>query len=69
MQATIRVDSHPFHAVTDERGAFRIEGVPEGRYTIEVWHEKLGTLSKEIDVRAGTATTLNVEYTERRQPS
>ncbi len=62
MQATIRVDPHPFHAVTDERGAFRIEGVPEGRYRLEVWHEKLGTLSKEVDVREGTTTDVNVEY-------
>jgi hypothetical protein len=68
MQATIRVDPHPFHAVTDARGAFRIDGVPEGRYTLEVWHEKLGTLSKEVEVR-GTDTTVDFEYSpKRREP-
>jgi hypothetical protein len=29
----------PYYAVTDERGAFRIEGVPPGTYKITMWHE------------------------------
>ena len=43
MQAFIRVDDHPFHAVTDGSGAFRIADVPAGEYTLEAWHEQLGT--------------------------
>jgi len=62
MQAIIRVDPHPFHAVTDESGAFRIDGVPEGRYTIEVWHEKLGSREREVEVEEGTTATVVIEY-------
>ena len=31
-----------YYALTDEDGAFAIEGVPPGRYRLRVWHEDLG---------------------------
>lgn len=62
MQAVVRVDVHPFHAVTDERGAFRIDGVPEGRYRLEVWHEKLGSQETEVAVEGGTTAAVKFEY-------
>jgi hypothetical protein len=37
--AWIHVVDHPYFAVTDPGGAFRIEDVPVGRYTLMVWHE------------------------------
>lgn len=49
MQAFIRVDDHPFHAVTDAGGRFRIEAIPPGVYALEVWHEYFG--SQEIQVK------------------
>jgi hypothetical protein len=33
------VHDSPYFAVTDERGAFRIDGVPPGRYRATMWHE------------------------------
>lgn len=62
MQATIRVDPHPFHAVTDESGAFRIERLPAGRYTLEAWHERLGSREAEVEVESGTTASVVVEY-------
>ncbi len=41
MRAYIRVDVHPFHAVSDELGFVRISGIPPGSYTLELWHETL----------------------------
>lgn len=52
MQAFIRVDTHPFHAVTDGDGRFRIEGLPPGHYDLEVWHEYFG--SQEVPVAIGS---------------
>jgi plastocyanin len=62
MQAFIRVDPHPFHAVTDAQGSFRIEGVPAGRYRIEVWHEKLGTREVEAEIEEGRTSSLSIEF-------
>ncbi len=63
MQAFIRVDAHPFHDVTDSDGRFRIEGLPTGDYTLELWHEKLGPLEREVRIDATTPTSIEVEYT------
>ena len=61
MQAFVRVDPHPFHAVTDSDGRFRIEGLPAGTYTLDLWHEKLGPLEQEI--RVGRApVSIEIEY-------
>ncbi|HUL71511.1 MAG TPA: carboxypeptidase regulatory-like domain-containing protein [Vicinamibacterales bacterium] len=48
MRAYIGVMAHPFWAVTDADGAFKIDGVPPGTYTIGVWHEKFGTLEQKV---------------------
>ena len=33
------VHDSPYYAVTDERGAFRIEGSRPARYKVTMWHE------------------------------
>ena len=38
---------------TDENGAFKIDNVPPGKYTLELWHESQGTQTKEIEVKDG----------------
>ena len=63
MQAFIRVDAHPFHDVTDSDGRFRIEGLPTGNYTLELWHEKLGPLEHEVHIDGATPTSIEVAYT------
>jgi hypothetical protein len=50
MRAYVGVMSHPFFAVTDSAGAYQIEGIPPGSYTVVAWHEKLGELTAEITV-------------------
>jgi len=35
--AYIAAFDHPYHAVTGESGAFRIDSLPPGTYTIKVW--------------------------------
>jgi hypothetical protein len=39
MTAWMIVHDSPYYAVTDERGAYRIEGIPPGSYRITMWHE------------------------------
>lgn len=44
------VVAHPYFAVTDASGRFTLPNVPPGTYTLEVWHEKLGRLQKQITI-------------------
>ena len=62
MQAFIRVDSHPFHAVTDTNGHFRIPDIPAGTYHVEIWHERLGPLQKIIHITSTKTERIEVEY-------
>jgi plastocyanin len=50
MSAYVGVMAHPFFAVSDASGAFAIQGVPPGTYTVEAWHEKLGTKTATITI-------------------
>jgi len=50
MNAFILVFAHPYFAVTDEQGRYRIEGVPAGAYSVAAWYE--GT------VRASRSTVM-----------
>lgn len=56
----LAVTPHPFVAVTDDRGAFRFEGVPAGTYTLVVWHERFGTHTESVTVRGGVETKVSV---------
>ncbi len=58
MNALIGVLDHPFFAVTDQSGRFSMAGLPPGTYTVEAWHEKLGTRSQQVTVAAKEATTI-----------
>lgn len=42
----------PYVAVTDKSGSFKLENVPAGSYTVEVWHEKLGKSTQKVTVKA-----------------
>jgi plastocyanin len=50
MEAFILVLQNPYFAVTDKEGSFTIPDVPAGKYTINVWHEKLKAESCEATV-------------------
>lgn len=39
MNAEMMVVTHPYYAVTDEDGNFKLTNVPPGEYEIEAWHE------------------------------
>jgi hypothetical protein len=50
MRAYANVVTHPFFAVTRDDGTFEIKGLPAGTYTIEAWHERLGTQSQSVTI-------------------
>jgi hypothetical protein len=50
MGAYAGVLSHPFFAVTSADGRFSLKGLPPGTYSIEAWHETLGTRTQTVTV-------------------
>ena len=48
MRAWIVVMEHPFHAVTGPAGEFALDKLSPGKHTLNVWHETLGTVTKDI---------------------
>jgi hypothetical protein len=62
MSAFVVVADHPYHTVTDVYGAYEIDGIPPGRYTLRVWHEELGTQEQPIIVDAGGLRIVDVTY-------
>jgi hypothetical protein len=42
MSAYLVSQEHPYYAVTDANGGFKIDDIPAGSYQVELWHEKLG---------------------------
>jgi plastocyanin len=64
MRAWVVVAEHPFYAVTGEQGEFVLDNVPPGNYTLRLWHESLGTMTRAVTVSAGS-TTVNVEMGRR----
>src|SRR5688572_11111378 len=50
MSAFAGVLEHPYFAVTEPGGRFELKQLPPGTYTIEAWHEKLGTQTQRITV-------------------
>jgi len=62
MHAWVGVLPHPFFATADSTGAFSIKNLPPGTYTIEAWHEKLGTQQQTVTVGAGEAKTQDFTF-------
>ena len=61
MNAYVGVLDHPYFAVTDANGAFDIKTLPPGTYTIEAWHEKLGTTTQSVTI--GAKETKEITFT------
>lgn len=62
MSGWIFVAGNPYYSVTGEDGTFTLTDVPAGKYKVEVWHEKLGTQTKDVEVKAGETYKLDVEF-------
>jgi plastocyanin len=58
MRSYIAVFKHPYFAVTGKGGTFELSNLPPGDYTIQAWHEKLGTSTQKISVGPGETKEL-----------
>jgi plastocyanin len=60
MRGLIYAAPSPYVAVTDDRGAFQITGVPSGAYRVVAWHPRL---SLEEQARGGATVTVAANTT------
>jgi hypothetical protein len=60
-KAYVGVLSHPFFAVSNKDGSYRIAGLPPGQYTIVAWHEKYG--EQKIDISVGSREQKTLDFT------
>ena len=61
MNAYVGVMDNPYYAVTDKDGKFELKSLPPGTYTIEAWHEKLGTTTQSVTL--GAKETKEISFT------
>jgi len=63
MFAYIGVVDHPYFAVTDKDGSFKIPNLPAGTYTIEAFHQKIGpTGAKTQKITVGDSDKKTVDF-------
>jgi plastocyanin len=62
MNAYVAVVDNPFYAVSGEDGAFSIDKLPPGTYTLEAWHEKLGTKTQEVTIAPNQTVDVNFAF-------
>ena len=56
--------AHPYFAVTDAAGNFSLPGLPPGTYTIEAWHEKLGTRTQQVTIAPSQPAQVAFSFTQ-----
>ena len=61
MRAWVVVAEHRFYAITGPDGEFALDGLPPGRYTLQIWQETLGTTMREVVVPDSGAASVTIE--------
>jgi plastocyanin len=51
--------------VSADGGAFKISDVPPGSHKLDIWHETLGKLTKDVTVKAGEETKVTIELSKK----
>jgi plastocyanin len=62
MSSYCGVFAHPFFAVTDADGNYKLTGLPPGTYVIESWQEKFGPQDQTVTVTGSDAKTADFSY-------
>jgi len=62
MRAFAGVVNHPFFAVTGDDGAFSLDGLPAGTYTVEAWHERLGRATAVVTLGGAETALAHLEF-------
>jgi plastocyanin len=61
MEAFVVAVPTPYFAVTAEDGGYTIAEVPDGAYTVKVWHPKLKETSRQVTVAGATTADFELK--------
>jgi plastocyanin len=61
MVAYVAVVNTPYHAIVGRDGGFAIDGVPPGRYVLDVWRSRRPSDQREVTVANGSTTRVQVQ--------
>lgn len=65
MVGWVVVTDDSYFVTTDGGGAFKLVDVPPGTHTVEVWHETLGKVTKQVSVKAGEEAKVTIELNKK----
>ena len=60
MKSWVLVQDHPFFAVTDKNGNYKIDNIPPGTYEVIAWQEKFKmkrSILKTVEIKDTIDTT------------
>ncbi|MDB6040635.1 MAG: hypothetical protein JWM99_4476 [Verrucomicrobiales bacterium] len=60
--AYITAVTHPFFAVTDKSGQFKLPPLPSGRYMVHAYHRKAGELSQEVEMNENESRSVEFRF-------
>jgi plastocyanin len=66
MRAFVFAFSHPYFAVTSKSGAFALNNLPPGTYTIEAWHEDYPAQEQTVTIGPKESKTISYTFTATR---
>ena len=61
MEGFVAAVPTPYFAVTDKTGTYQIKDIPDGAYTLRVWHPRLKEASKKVTVKDATKEDFKLE--------
>jgi hypothetical protein len=64
MEAYVVVVETPYFAVSAKNGTYEIKNVPQGTYTLKIWHERLKGTSVNIKVPENGSVIADFELTK-----
>jgi plastocyanin len=65
MVGWVVVSAHPYYAITGADGQFSFDNLPPGKYNLQVWHERLGTVQASATVGDQSPARITVEMKPR----